>query len=595
MHRVFAAALVISVCIFVAVLAMGGVAPERLLRVQIQRVEPTLIPGTVALSEEVEAAVRAALGRDSNAHPYYAATAFDCEDDVCFVSLAGFDELPGPEQWTLHQAAGIGFVALVRGADGRFAAVRGDEAQASEMLAGARAGRAQQLGADLRLRSSDALTEPLRYDFPWSPGTAMFYGSLGVHRGGFVAGWKAVDLLSDGNEAVGHAPNEMRAAIDGVISYVCNDGVNVAVRIGDLMYVHLLPNESRLRVGERFARGERLGGLVPGSFRARCGYASQQAQNFHLHLAFPDASTFTMGGWTLNLDDGVWRRGESTWRPGRWQSNDGDGAPLPTPGPTRTSTQTRTPGPTRTPTRTRTPSPTRTPAQTATPTPCPFTANGDADCDGEVDGVDYSLWLDGDRRADFDRSGAVDEADFAIWRRNRTTVTANLASRGDALPVLAQLVLTETAPSRTSTGRRAFDLAVQVTFAPASPTRTLHYARVELAVPTDALRMPAGSVVQPMAVGLTRVIEASDAVQIDADGFLRVELGAGSPSSAPTTERTITLALGRFEIVRELREPVTLMLYGAQFVTDDANSAPVSFTTVEILPDQRLNLPLVGE
>jgi len=209
--------------------------------------------------------------------------------------------------------------------------------------------------------------------------------------------------------------------------------------------------------------------------------------------------------------------------------------------------------------------------------------------------VDYSLWLSGDRRADFDRSGALDEADFAVWRRNRTTVTANLAQRDDAPDVQAQLVLTEAATSFAANGARVYDLAVQLTFAPTSPTRTLHYARVELAIPTDTLRMPAGASVVPVAPGLTRVIDASDAAQVDATGFVRLELGAQNVSSAPVITQTITLALGRFETVRPLREVAALMLYGAQFVTGDAYSAPIIFTTLEIQPDRRLNFPVMQD
>ena len=613
MHRLFAVVLVATACIFGAVVALvivmqteTGDRMLRLLRIESARQDAAvqdviLIPGTVELPAEVEPALREALGRRATAvRAYYAVTAFECDAGTCFASVAGFDDLPDPDAWTLHQAAEISLVVLVRQPDGSYVAAREDEAQVDMLLSSSQSADAQRLGVERRLRASDVATATLRYDFPWAQGTSMLYGSLGVHRGGFITGWKAVDLLSDGNGDANHAPNEIVAAVDGTISYVCNDGVNLAVRIGNLMYVHLLPNEGRLRVGEAFQRGERLGRLKPGSFSARCGYASQQPQNFHLHLAFPDAPSFTMGGWTLNMDDGVWRRGDAAWRPGRWLRNDGDpDVPTPTPGPTRTPTVTRTPGPTRTPTVTRTPGPTRTPAATPTPTPCPSAAVGDADCDGEVDGVDYSYWLSGREEADFNRDGFVNETDFVVWREHRNTVTTNLLARGDAAPVEARLVLTEVGAVRGISGTRSFDLAIELTFASApsseSATRTLHYARVELAVPTDTLRMPAGAVLNAAPSGLGRLIDASDAAEIDGSGFLRLELGAQSVVAAPQTMRTITLALGRFETVRELRESVTLMLYGAQFVTSDAVAVPISFTTLEILPDRRLNLPMVME
>lgn len=607
-HRLFAVVLIASVCVFGAAVFMAQTETgDRMLRSLSAPPQVTLIPGTAAVPAEAEPALRAALARDAAVvRAYYAVTAFDCDSGTCFASVAGFDELEKPDAWTLNQAVEITLVVLVQRADGGYEAAREDEARADGLLSESQAPGARKLSVERRLRAAQATTETVRYDFPWPLGTSMYYGTLGVHRGGFINGWKAVDLLSDGDVGAGHSPNEVIAAADGVITYVCNDGVNVAVRIGGLMYVHLLPNESRLRVGETFRRGEVLGSLKSGSFSARCGYASQQSRSFHLHLAFPDAPYFTMGGWTLDMSDGVWRRGDATWRPGRWLRNDGDpNVPPPTPGPTRTPTITRTPRPTRTatatPTRTiaasatLTPVPTHTATAAATPTatPCPSGSNGDADCDGVVDGVDYSYWLSARSGADFNRDGAVDEQDFVIWLRNRTAVTTDLAAREEPALLEARLVLTEAAALRDAVGVREVDLAIEVSFAPASPTRTLHYARVELAIPTDTLRMPVGGALNSTQSGLGRVIDATNAEQIDAAGFLRIELGAESEASAPSTGQTITLALGRFRIARELREPAVLMLYGAQFVTGDAEVIPIRFTTLEIWPERRVNLPIV--
>ena len=603
MHIAFAVVLVVSITVLgVVLLATQTTTGERLLRSL--RVEPSrivLIPGTVELPAAVEPALRDALARDSAAHPYYALTAFDCDGSVCFASLASFDALPDLNTWTLDQAAGVSLVVLNRRADGGYDAAREDEVQADALLAESQSPAAVRLRADRRLRASDVSTATVSYDFPWTPGSAVMYGSLGVHRGGFIAGWRAVDFLSDGNTSLGHAPNELRTAAEGVISYVCNDGVNVAVRIGNLMYVHLLPSENRLRVGESFARGERLGALKPGSYSARCGYASQQPQNFHVHLAFPDAATLTMGGWTLSTADGVWRRGDSTWHTSRWLRNDVENGPLPTSTPA-TPVATHTPSPTHTPRATRTPTAVSTATVASTATPCPSAARGDADCDGQVDGVDYSLWLSSPclsgcvrAPANFNSDGAVDEADFQIWLQNRTTVLSRQLWRGADAPVQARLVVTNVSAARTATGLRSFDLAVEVVFEPMTISHTLHYARVELAIPTDTLRMPAGAVLDIGASGLGRVIEATNAEQIAASGFLRVELGAQSVALAPQTTQTLTLAIGRFEFVRDLREPLGLMLYGAQFVTDDGASLPVTYASIEIAPDRRTNLPMVME
>lgn len=68
-----------------------------------------------------------------------------------------------------------------------------------------------------------------------------------------------------------------------------------------------------------------------------------------------------------------------------------------------------------------------------TPTPnstCPTKTKGDANCDGSIDGLDYSLWLNsqchpsGDQqcsylKADFNNDGNVDDSDYIIWENNR--------------------------------------------------------------------------------------------------------------------------------------------------------------------------------
>ena len=144
----------------------------------------------------------------------------------------------------------------------------------------------------------------------------MEYGGRGVHSADFegwngISGWRAVDLLSDGDVNAGHAPNRLLAAADGTIRAVCNDGTNLAVLIGDLLYVHLLPN-SNLRTGKVFAQGDELGQLKTGTFEAACGWASQPDDWFHVHFGFPDTGTFLIEDWTLNLVDGQWRRGDET-------------------------------------------------------------------------------------------------------------------------------------------------------------------------------------------------------------------------------------------------------------------------------------------
>lgn len=71
--------------------------------------------------------------------------------------------------------------------------------------------------------------------------------------------------------------------------------------------------------------------------------------------------------------------------------------------------------------------PTPTPRTTATPTSTPVSdIPGDADGNGNVDGLDYIVWLNnynintagGASKGDFDTSGKVDGVDYLIWLNN---------------------------------------------------------------------------------------------------------------------------------------------------------------------------------
>jgi len=79
------------------------------------------------------------------------------------------------------------------------------------------------------------------------------------------------------------------------------------------------------------------------------------------------------------------------------------------------------------------PSITSAPIVTATPIAAPISCSrkrqGDANCDGNINGLDYSIWLNaqchpaanqkcGDLRADFNGDGKVDDEDYQIWFNN---------------------------------------------------------------------------------------------------------------------------------------------------------------------------------
>lgn len=81
------------------------------------------------------------------------------------------------------------------------------------------------------------------------------------------------------------------------------------------------------------------------------------------------------------------------------------------------------------PTVTMTPTPV---AATPSPVPCTRKAQGDANCDGKISGIDYSIWLNSqchpaagqtcnNLSADFNKDGNVDDADYQAWFTNRGT------------------------------------------------------------------------------------------------------------------------------------------------------------------------------
>lgn len=579
-----------------------------------------LIPGTASVTPDVQQALVSALReRADTGVTQYAITSADCDADACFVSIAGFGALADPANWQLRDALVIDTVIVARQSDGRMEgmSVKGSRSFRAMAVSGARAQRVLDAPAQQRER----------YDFPWEPGTSMVYGVLGVHRGGFVEGWRAVDFLSDGNTSLGHSPNNLLAAAPGTITYVCDDGVNLAVRIGDLIYVHMLPN-AKLRVGAQIARGESLGPLKPGTYSTRCGYANQQPQNFHVHLAFPNAETFEMGGWTLNVADGLWRRDDRTWRTGTYLLNDApplDPNVTPSPEPTldpnaptrtptatstpRPPTRTPTPRPTETPTPTVTPSPTitPTPTQTATPTPipgrCQLKNRGDANCDDVIDGLDFSLWLGTqctrrcrDRRADFNRDGRVNSSDLSRWVTNRA-----LTSRTRAQAVAQQtrdqvqiIVEPEDAASIAVLGLQPRRFTIKLAFRPTRPARAVHFARIELTLPEGARLVSTGDGVDVSQSRLGRVFRLSSADDVNASQSLLLELGAVSSRAAPSTQRTVTLATFELTGAAASSSVSRITLRDAQIVSAGPKQWPVLYRSAELLINpKRLFLPVL--
>jgi hypothetical protein len=292
-----------------------------------------MAPPTIPVSDEITGTVRDLLVgiSDEIDTRTFAITDLERRGEWYLVSVIGLVDIEDPAAWNLQDhSQWFGLAILTQDERGNWrGSVEGAEdfgeylaAISPDVLSPA---AVSELSGDVQIQSTG-------YVFPWEPGYSMQYGGLGVHAAGFagvVPNWKAVDFLSDGRTDLGRAPNRLLAASSGSITYICRGPLNVAIRIGDLLYVHLLDN-ANLTHGRYFSQGQLLGQLKSGSFQDNCGWASQQAGWFHVHWGFPNVSPFRAGGWELNLTDGIWRRGGQARGTYSWFLAD---PPLPPPPP----------------------------------------------------------------------------------------------------------------------------------------------------------------------------------------------------------------------------------------------------------------------
>ncbi len=292
-----------------------------------QAVSPgiVLVPGTVTLSDGMNNAIAAALADAAGLFPnttYFAVTDSRQAGRWMVVSVVGLSQLHAGNTWSIDDGAWIGIVLLHQSQSGAWhGATQGTKAFSSLMATVPDSFLSSTARHDLDpLQPADLQSQSTSdYIFPLAPGTLMNYGSLGVHNNGFtsvVSGWKAVDLMSDGDTTLNHAPNRLIVSEAGTISYVCDDGTSLAVKVGDFFYTHLLYNTS-LVVGHVFNKGDYMGKLKTGSFNKTCGYASQPSNWFHVHWGFPNAN-LQIEDWTLSMATGNWTNGTSTVTPGNW-------------------------------------------------------------------------------------------------------------------------------------------------------------------------------------------------------------------------------------------------------------------------------------
>ena len=298
-----------------------------------------MIPGAMALDGAAEAVVQDVLSSSQSVLPpadYFAVTAVSGADRWQFVSVAGLEGLGSDLEWNLQKhGVWFGLVLLQRNASGSWNGAAEGTVEFSRLLDEIPAWILDAPAKQNIDPLSRAAAPAAAYRFPWESNTCMTYGPRGLHPADFegwagIYGWKAVDFLSDGSVSSGRAPNRLLAAAAGTIGAVCNDGTSLAIRVGDLLYAHLL-NNANLYTGKTFAQGAEIGQLRPNEFSGRCGWAVQSPGWFHVHWGFPSTAPFQVEDWTLDLSDGLWRRGSETRGTG-WCFTAG-GGPTPTPAP----------------------------------------------------------------------------------------------------------------------------------------------------------------------------------------------------------------------------------------------------------------------
>ena len=288
-----------------------------------------LVPGTVAVGGEIQNAIVVALEGARDLFPtitYFAITDLRLDGNWALASVIGLAHVHDGLVWSIDDGAWVGVVLLKQDQNGSWMGGTQGTPLFSSLIDEAPStfldGTAKQNLDLLRQPSGQqpSIQSENTYLFPWLPGASMFYGNQGVHDNGFsgiVSGWKAVDMMSDGNTGLLHAPNSLLAAAPGTITYKCTDSNNVAIHLGDFFYTHLVDNPGLL-VGSSFAQGAELGQMKVGSFGktgSGCGWANQPAGWFHVHWGFPNTDLH-VENWTLTLSTENWTNGAATVTPG---------------------------------------------------------------------------------------------------------------------------------------------------------------------------------------------------------------------------------------------------------------------------------------
>lgn len=272
-----------------------------------------IVDSTMPISDEVKAEVESYLtAHPPAATPYYAVTYFEDRGDLMFVSLAALDS--DTEDWNLVErwnVVWIGTVQIERSGQEleteRYGANPAPKMAALKTAAGG--------GSDVQ--------------FPWEAGKSAYYGTRAVHGSGDYGtnGMLAVDFVSGDGFGANAASANVHAAAAGTIDYICNDGTSVAVRTennGDyFIYAHLL-NNSSLSMGRTFGKGQKIGSLKYGNFDGSCGWARQQATNYHNHFMFvPANGKFQIENCILTVATSKWNCAGREVSAGGWLTGGG--------------------------------------------------------------------------------------------------------------------------------------------------------------------------------------------------------------------------------------------------------------------------------
>jgi hypothetical protein len=243
---------------------------------------------------------------------YYIVTYFKNKGSVTLVSLAGVNLATPESPWSLEDGGAVWLGSI---------SVDNTTGQVSPFLEPQAHGAAHLAAPSLAAGGGSYVS------FPFAAGTAAQYGPKGVHGSGDygTSGMVAVDLVGGDNMGASSMPPAVYASDAGTVDYVCDDGVNVAVRThnsstGDyFLYAHML-NNSNLETGHDFGQGEFIGALKYGTFGTPgtgCGYADQGATQYHVHWMFvPASGKFQAEGCVLTISTQVWQCGDTTVRTG---------------------------------------------------------------------------------------------------------------------------------------------------------------------------------------------------------------------------------------------------------------------------------------